>query len=546
MSAIEIKNLPIGKILVESGFINENQLKQALAAQKAGSGKKIGEIVLEMGFVSETQLAHALSIRLKVPYVDLTAARINREAVLKIPEETARKKMVFAFAVHNGKLVVATDDPVNFSIFEELKVKTGMEIIPQLSTRTAIIDAINQYYPEKRRSEPSKLQVSEAPVIKLVNKIIEAAHSIGASDVHIEPFADVTRVRFRVDGELTETEIKIPPAFHNSVISRIKVLAGMDIAEKRLPLDGRFGYSIDGSALEVRVSTLPCVYGEKCVMRLISSSGRARKIKELGMTDYNYELFEKIIRSPSGLILITGPTGSGKSTILYAALEEISRPGVNIVTAEDPVERKLNGINQCQINPKAGMTFAVALKAILRQDPDIIMVGEIRDTETAETTIRAAVTGRLALSSLHTADPASAIVRLMDMGIPPYLIASSVIGIAAQRLVRLLCPECKEETFVSDKNSLALLNKSSPVKIFKPHKGGCKKCGGSGYFGRTGIHEIISVDKEIKSLVLNRSCEEDIRRRAVENGTRPINENAAELVLSGKTSMEELVKIAYS
>lgn len=560
-----IKNLPIGKILVENGFINEKQLEEALAKQKESNGKMLGDVMLEMGFVSETQLAQALSIRLKVPFVDLSSVQINTEAVMKIPENVAKEKTVFAFGINHNRLLVATNDPVNFYIFEDLKVQTGMEIIPQISTKTAIEAAIGRFYSsqamdnavndleseqvsqQEASQAESDARVDNAPIVKLVNMMVETAFRVNASDIHIEPFKTRTRIRYRIDGELVEQDMKVPISFHNSIITRIKILGGMNIAEKRIPLDGRFGTVIDGVNLDVRVSTIPCVYGEKCVIRLLSTADeKTRKITDLGMTDYNYEMFKQIIRCPNGVMLVTGPTGSGKSTTLYATLGELSQPNVNIVTVEDPVEKKIDGVNQCQINAKAGMTFAAALRSILRQDPDIIMVGEIRDGETADIAIRAAITGHFVLSTLHTNDAASTIVRLVDMGVAPYMVASSLVGIIAQRLVKLLCKSCKETFTLTDPADLRLVGKTSPVDICRVHAGGCKACHGSGYAGRTAIHEIIVTSNDIKELISRGATAEEIGAKATENGTRLLRDNVAEMVLAGRTTMDELVKATYT
>ena len=562
-----MKNLPIGKILVENGFITEKQLEDALVKQKtSGDGKMLGDIMLEMGLVSETQLAQALSIRLKVPFVDLSSTPISTEAVMKIDQEVAEQKCVFAFAINHNRLLVATNDPINFYVFEDLKVKTGMEIVPQISTKSAIKDAIGRYYSsqavdnavnelaseqqdaqQNSADSESNERVDSAPIVKLVNMMVETAFRVNASDIHIEPFKTRTRIRYRIDGELVEQDMKVPISVHNSIITRIKILGGMNIAERRIPLDGRFGTIIDGVNLDVRVSTIPCVYGEKCVIRLLSTADeKTRKITDLGMTDYNYEMFKQIIRCPNGVMLVTGPTGSGKSTTLYATLGELSQPNVNIVTVEDPVEKKIDGVNQCQINAKAGMTFAAALRSILRQDPDIIMVGEIRDGETADIAIRAAITGHFVLSTLHTNDAASTIVRLVDMGVAPYMVASSLVGIIAQRLVKLLCNECKETITLTDPADLKLVNKTSPVQICRARKGGCKACHGSGYSGRTAIHEIIVTNNAIKELISAGATAEEIGKKATENGTLLLRDNVTQMVLAGRTTMDELVKATYT
>lgn len=562
-----IKNIRIGEVLLESGFISQSQLDDALNKQK-GSGKMLGDIVLEMGLVSETQLAQALSIRLKVPFVDLSSVKVSTEAVSKIPEAIAKEKTVFAYAINHNRLMVATNDPVNFYIFEDLKVTTGMEVVPQISTKSQIEAAINKFYSSQALDSTmnelenegdkgdveqnlaqaeSEGRIDNAPIVKLVNMMVETAFRMQVTDIHIEPFKDRTRIRFRIDGELVEQDMKIPPSFHNSIITRIKILGGMNIAERRIPLDGRFGTRIDGVNLDMRVSTIPCVYGEKCVIRLLSTADeKTRKITDLGMTDYNYAMFKQIIRCPNGVMLVTGPTGSGKSTTLYATLGELSQPNVNIVTVEDPVEKKIDGVNQCQINAKAGMTFAAALRSILRQDPDIIMVGEIRDGETADIAIRAAITGHFVLSTLHTNDAASTIVRLVDMGVAPYMVASSLVGIIAQRLVKLLCNSCKETFTLDDPEELKLMNKTAPVQICRPHPGGCRVCHGTGYTGRTAIHEIIVTTPKIKELISAGATAEEIGAMATKSGTLLLRDNVSQMVLQGRTSMDELVKATYT
>ena len=564
-----MKNVPIGQILLENGFLVQEQLDSALAKQRElqaeTPGIKLGDVLLDLGYVSETQLAHALSIRLKVPFIDLTTTKIDIEAVKKIPEAIAKKNCCVAFQMSDTRLTVATDDPINFYIFEELKVISGMEIHAMLATRTAINETINKAYSQQTVSNvmdnlnreytgeemsaediESGERVDNAPIVKLVNTIVETSYRMDASDIHIEPFKDRTRIRLRCDGELVE-QMNVKPAVHNSLITRIKILGGMNIAEKRIPLDGRFGMVIDGTQQDVRVSTIPTVYGEKCVIRLLATdSGEMRKVTELGMTVHNYEMFKQIIRCPHGVMLVTGPTGSGKSTTLYATLGELSKPNVNIVTVEDPCEKKIDGINQVQINAKAGMTFAAALRSILRQDPDIIMVGEIRDGETADIAIRAAITGHLVLSTLHTNDAAGTIIRLIDMGVAPYMVASSLVGIIAQRLVKLLCPDCKEEILLTDPADLRLVGKTEPVKIYKHHYGGCRTCHNSGYKGRTAIHEIIVTTNDIKELISKGATTEEIGAQAEKNGTKLLRSNVTEMVLAGKTTMDELVKATYT
>lgn len=562
-----MKSVPIGQLLVESGYITEEQLNDALARQKTEfNGAKIGEVLLDLGYVSETQVVHALSARLKVPYIDLVTAKIDIDAVKKIPEEVARKNNVIGYRTQSGRLFVATNDPVNFIIFEELKISAGMEIVPTLATKSAITEAINRAYSQNTVSdmmndinkeydanealmqseESSDERIDNAPVVKLVNTLVENAYRKNASDIHIEPFKTKTRIRFRIDGDLVE-QMSVKANVHSALVTRIKILAGMNIAEKRIPLDGRYGVRIDGVNQDLRVSSIPTVYGEKVVIRLLATGDeKARKITDLGMTDYNYEMFSSILRCPHGVLLVTGPTGSGKSTTLYAALGELSKPDVNIVTVEDPVEKKMDGINQVQINDKAGMTFAAALRSILRQDPDIIMIGEIRDGETADIAIRAAITGHLVLSTLHTNDAAGTIMRLVDMGVAPYMVATSLIGVVAQRLVKLLCPHCKEKIILDDPADLRLIGKEERTAVYAPRLGGCRECNGTGFKGRTAIHEIIVTGNDIKELISKNATAEEISDKARKNGTRLLRENVAEMVLAGTTTMDELVRATYS
>ncbi|MCL2693498.1 MAG: Flp pilus assembly complex ATPase component TadA [Oscillospiraceae bacterium] len=566
-----MKNIPIGQLLVESGFITEQQLDTALRKQKDKEanpeGLKLGDMVLKLGFVSETQLVHALSTRLKVPFVDLTTTKIDVDAVKKIPEAIAKKHICVAYRVGAGRLYVATNDPINFFIFDELKVTTGMEIHPMLATKSSIMDTIGRMYSQstvtgvmddldREYSEEEQIaaagegessdRVDNAPIVKLANSLVETAFRRKATDIHIEPFKDRTRVRLRIDGDLVE-QMAVKPAVHNSLVTRIKILGGMNIAERRIPLDGRFGMNIDNTSLDVRVSSIPTVFGEKVVIRLLATGNdKTLRVSELGMTQYNYEMFKQIIRCPHGVMLVTGPTGSGKSTTLYATLSELSRPNVNIVSVEDPVEKKIDGINQVQVNAKAGMTFAAALRSILRQDPDVVMVGEIRDGETADIAIRAAITGHLVLSTLHTNDAAGSVIRLVDMGVAPYMVASSLVGVIAQRLVKKLCEKCKEQIVLNDPADMRLLGIKAPMTIYNNKSGGCRDCGGTGFAGRTAIHEIIVSTTGLKEIISNNGTTEQIEHKSIEEGTRLLRHNVAEMVRAGKTTMDELVRATYS
>ena len=559
-----MRNERIGDYLVNQGLITSEQLQQVLDAQKASNGsKKFGDVVVELGFMSEVNFAKALAGNLRVQYVDLDNVEINTEAVQMVPEALARKHTVIAINVQGKRLTVATNDPVNFIVLEDIKVSTGMDTVPVLATTSAINKAIGKCYSMQNvdsvlegvagmggdlgeMSEAdleSKDRVESAPIVKLATTIVENSYRADATDIHIEPFDKYTRIRIRVNGDLVEL-MNISSAVHSALTTRFKLISGMNIAEKRIPQDGRFTQVVDGTTLDVRVSSLPMVHGEKIVIRILSTGQIAlRKITDLGMSDYNYTLFESMLRVPHGVILVTGPTGSGKTTTLYAALGEIAKPNVNVVTVEDPVEKAIDGINQCQVNMKAGMTFAAALRSILRQDPDVVMIGEMRDTETADIGIRAAITGHLVLSTLHTNDAASTVVRLVDMGVAPYMVATSLIGVIAQRLVKVLCPDCKKPRMTTpEENELMGLDHS--IQIFEP--GGCTACNNTGYRGRTAIHEIIHCTTKVSSIIAGGGTKEQIEAAAREQGTKLLRDNASELVQAGETSIDELVRATYT
>ncbi len=555
-----MRNIPIGQYLVEQNMITTEQLERVLFAQRESQGqKRFGEVIVEMGYMSEIKFAQALAGKLKVPYVDLQTFNIDDEAVSKIPESLAKKHTVIAIDIVGKRLTVATDDPINFNILEDVKVITGMDTIPVLATRSAInkaigdkytmanIDSVNeslsQFGMDEADDEASKERVESAPIVKLATTIVENSFRAEATDIHIEPFKTHTKIRIRVNGDLVEL-MSISPAVHTALTTRIKLISGMNIAEKRVPQDGRFSQVVDGCELDVRVSALPMVCGEKIVIRILSTGQISlRKITDLGMNDYNYKMFESMIKCPHGVILVTGPTGSGKSTTLYAALGELARPDVNVVTVEDPVEKNIEGVNQCQVNVKAGMTFSAALRSILRQDPDIVMIGEMRDSETADIAIRAAITGHLVLSTLHTNDAASTIVRLVDMGVAPYMVATSLIGVVAQRLVKVLCPRCRRPRMSNDEDN-QLMHIPASVQIFDAV--GCPECNNTGYKGRTAIHEIIHCSSGISTLIAEGAGKEQLENAAKKNGTKLLRDNVSELVQAGKTTIDELVRVTYS
>lgn len=559
-----MRNERIGDYLVNQGLISNEQLMEVLAAQKESNGtKKFGDVVVELGFMTELNFAKALAGNLRVQYVDLDNIEINTEAVQLVPEALARKHTVIAINVQGKRLTVATNDPVNFIVLEDIKVSTGMDTIPVLATTSAINKAIGRYYSMQnvdsvidsvnamggdlgdmnQEDADSKDRVESAPIVKLATTIIENAYRADATDIHIEPFKTYTRIRIRVNGDLVEL-MNISSAVHSALTTRLKLISGMNIAEKRIPQDGRFTQVVDGTTLDVRVSSLPTVHGEKIVIRILSTGQIAlRKITDLGMSDYNYQLFEHMLRVPHGVILVTGPTGSGKTTTLYAALGELAKPNVNVITVEDPVEKAIDGINQCQVNTKAGMTFAAALRSILRQDPDIVMVGEMRDAETADIGIRAAITGHLVLSTLHTNDAASTVVRLVDMGVAPYMVATSLIGVIAQRLIKVLCPECKKPRLSTEEEN-DLMGIPQSIQIYEPC--GCQACNNTGYRGRTAIHEIIHCNSKVSTIIAAGGTKEEIETAAKENGTKLLRDNASELVQAGQTSIDELVRATFS
>ncbi len=558
-----MRNVRIGDYLVEQGLISSEQLTKVLEAQKESNGsKRFGDLVVELGFMSETNFAKALAGKLRVQYVDLDNIEINTEAVQKVPEALAKKHTVIAINIQGKRLTVATDDPINFIILEDIKVSTGMDTVPVLATKSAINKAIGKCYSMQNvdsvlegvqqfndlgdmsaEDADSKDRVESAPIVKLATTIIENAYRAEATDIHIEPFKTYTRIRIRVNGDLVEL-MNVSNVVHSALTTRLKLISGMNIAEKRIPQDGRFTQVVDGTTLDVRVSSLPTVHGEKIVIRILSTGQIAlRKITDLGMSDHNYELFESMIRCPHGVILVTGPTGSGKTTTLYAALGELARPNVNVITVEDPVEKAIDGINQVQVNTKAGMTFAAALRSILRQDPDIVMIGEMRDSETADIGIRAAITGHLVLSTLHTNDAASTVVRLVDMGVASYMVATSLIGVIAQRLVKVLCPKCKTPRMSTpEENKLMGIDHS--IQVYDAC--GCNECNNTGYKGRTAIHEIIHCTSNISTIIAKGGGKEEIEEAARKNGTKLLRDNASELVQNGQTSIEELIKTTYT
>ncbi len=557
------RKLRIGDLLVQHGLISDEQLKNALYVQRQEGGK-IGEVLIRLGFVTQQNINEVLEFQLGIPYVDLNEYEISVEATKAITEALAKRHLLIPIRITENELYVAMEDPLNIFAIDDVKIYSGKDIVPMLANEEAILRAIDMHYGKEQAiaaAEQYKQEhaadtdtqlieadtddpVRSAPIVKLVNTILEQAVRHRASDIHIEPYEMMIRVRFRVDGKLQQM-FEYETALLNAIVARIKITAGMDIAEKRKPQDGRINIKVDKRAYDIRVSTLPTVYGEKVVMRVNSKEGFRKGKSELGLFPDDLEKFESILSHPHGIILVTGPTGSGKSTTLYTSLNEINREDLNIVTVEDPVESQIEGINQVQVNVKAGLTFSSALRSILRQDPDVIMIGEIRDGETAEIAVKASITGHLVVSTLHTNDASSSITRLIDMGVEPFLIGASVVGVIAQRLVRRLCPKCRERVLATEEEKHILgVDTMEPLHIYKAK--GCHLCNETGYNGRIGVYEILPVSHQIRRVINRSGNTDDIREVALEEGMHTIRTNSSRLVQQGVTTIEEMVRIAFA
>ncbi len=554
------KHRRLGDLLVEYGYITPEQLQRGVEMQKQGRGK-LGEVLLQLGHVTEADISSMLEVQLGVPRVEIEKLHITPEIPRLISERLARRHTLIPIALSDSVLTVAMADPLNIFAIDDIQLTTGLDVKPVIATRKEILDAIGLHF-EKASAEKALEEFSEsfdvdlgegideemlsnvrsAPVVKLLDSITKQAVKMRASDIHIEPQEHNIRIRFRVDGELQEI-MSPEKTSHSAIVTRIKIMGRMNIAEKRVPQDGRVELIIEGRPVDMRISILPTVFGEKVVIRLLDRGSILMSKTELGFSQKNLEIFDRIIQHPHGIILVTGPTGSGKTTTLYAVLQELNKINRNIITVEDPVEYRLNGISQAQVNTKAGLTFASGLRSILRQDPDIIMVGEIRDRETAEIAVRAAITGHLVLSTIHTNDSVSTINRLIDMGIEPFMVSSSVVGIMAQRLVKRICTNCRESyaPSVQDKTLLGLDN---GAVLYRGR--GCNACNQTGYRGRIGIHEILPMYDDIKALVDRREPLDTIRAAAARHGMVSLRESCRHLVLTGVTTVEELLRMTYS
>ena len=553
------KNIRIGDVLLQAGYINQEELDEALEYQKNNKGIRLGEALIKLGFITEHQQLEALSARLGQRYVKIDRIMVQTEAVAMIPVQLAKKYHMLAVQYQDNNLTIVLNDPLDYYGIEDIRQTTGMNLEIWLTELLPLNQAIEYYYSEieakkaassaneMAREREQALEVdadegdSDAPVIKLLDNLLARAFSMNASDIHIEPFEEKTSVRIRVDGQLLDYVV-LQKSLHQNLIARVKILGQMDIAEKRLPQDGHFRTRIANRDVNIRTSVIPTVFGEKAVLRLLASGNMVADAETFGMNQAHFEQFSKMLEAPNGMIYITGPTGSGKTTTLYMALQKLSNRKVNIATIEDPVEWNIPRVNQCQVNTVAGLTFERGLRSLLRQDPDIIMVGETRDEETAAISVRAAITGHLVFSTLHTNDAVSSIIRLIDMGVEPYMVANSLVGLVAQRLVRVVCPECgywdgpteQEKAFIGPKIK----------RVRRAH--GCNSCSHTGYVGRRAIHEILCVDNQMRRMITQKTPMDELRSYATHYlGMESLTDEALKLVADGITTVEELKKVAY-
>lgn len=558
------KKLSLEDILLANGAVDEKQLQEALKVQDK-NGPKLGEALVSLGYINEDDMCVALSRQLGYEVIKLSGKEIDGSLINLVSGSVLRKYTMFPyeFKQNNPNVIrVALEDPMNLMAIDDFSIISNLLVEPVIATRTEIMLAIDRYYGESEAKKAAEqytierssrftenieeeiqadIAIESSPIVQLVKSMVEQAARQRASDVHIEALDNRVRIRYRIDGALYE-KMNYDSMLLNAIIARIKVISGMDISEKRKPQDGRFSMDIDKVTYDVRVSTLPTVYGEKCVMRLAFKNVVIQSKIDLGLDRASLVKFDRILSNPNGIILVTGPTGSGKSTTLYTVIRELNTDDVNIITVEDPVESNIKGVNQVQVNAKADLTFTTSLRSILRQDPDIIMIGEIRDTETAEIAVQASLTGHLVVSTLHTNSTANTITRLMDMGIESYLIADSVIAIVAQRLVRRLCPSCKKTRYLND-GEKEWLGLSLDSKIPINEAVGCDKCNNTGYFGRIGIYEILEMSPVIKELISNRSSVAELNKAARREGMKTIKEGCIELLLDGTTSSGDVIGI---
>jgi type IV pilus assembly protein PilB len=546
----------LGELLVRSGVITEEQLAEALVRQQAEGGK-LGQVLARQLVVDEDTIARTLAEQKGLEYVSLTTYDISREAASQVPERLARRSLVIPIGYRDGAIVLAMADPLDIEAIDDVGLRTGRAVVPVVATATQIQYAIEKYLTsadafqdlvmaveEEEGEEEVVVGSEDVPIVRLVNQLIREAVLDQASDIHIEPGDHGVRVRFRVDGVLHEV-MRIPQSARAGLISRVKVMADMDIAERRRPQDGRIGLVVNDRGIDMRVATLPTPFGENIVIRILNHDSAQLTLGDLGMDDRHLAMVERFLRRPYGEILVSGPTGSGKTTSLYAGLTMLNEPTRKIITIEDPIEYQMDGITQMAVNPAIGLTFAQLLRTVLRSDPDVVMVGEIRDAETAQIATRAALTGHLVLSSIHTNDAPSALTRLSDMEVAPFIASSALIGVIAQRLVRRLCPNCRQEVRLSKSRLEEMGIRPDEVKgpIFGPSEEGCEDCFGTGYRGRVGVFEIMEMTDEIRSLFLALAPSDEIRRAALAAGMKTLRQDAMEKVAAGVTSLDEVARV---
>lgn len=543
----------LGDLLVEAGLIREDQLQSTL--QEKSAGQKLGDALLQKGYITEQQLIEVLEFQLGIPHINLYRYPFDTKLFHLIPKETAKRNSVIPLKKDGDKLFVAMADPMDYFAIDDLRLSTGFQIETAIATKDDILRAINKYYnvdegfeeliddlPENNAAAEEKISADDAPIVKLVNQLLSNAQALKASDIHIDPQETKVVIRYRIDGIL-RTERVLPKHMQSLLTARIKIMSNLDITEHRIPQDGRLKINLDFHPIDLRVSTLPTVFGEKVVLRLLDLSSSLNDIHNLGFNKLNLKRFETMIEKPTGIVLITGPTGSGKSSTLYAALNKLNSEEVNIITVEDPVEYQLEGVNQIQVNTNVGMTFAKGLRSILRQDPNIIMVGEIRDKETADVAIRASLTGHLVLSTIHTNDSLGTVTRLIDMGVEPFLVASSLSGIVAQRLVRRVCRDCAEEQ-APTKREIEIFAKRG-MKIEKIIRGkGCSSCNMAGYKGRIAIHEVLVMNDEMRRVIMNGDSFTQLRELAIKHKTIFLIDDGLLKVKQGLTTTEEILRVA--
>lgn len=554
-----MKRKRLGELLLENNLITRQQLEKALDIQKK-NGTRLGKVLSDLNFVSEKAMIEVLEFQLGIPHIDLSAISIKPAVAALIPVTLAERHQVMPVKLASNKITLAMADPTNFYAIDDIRMATSFDVEPVIATEKDILQAIRKCYGvqdlvqkavNKMRPEDMSLTAElqtadDAPIIGLVNSLMNQAIKDLASDIHFEPQDKTLRVRFRIDGMLREVG-SFPRDIHPAIVARIKIISDMDIAEKRVPQDGRIKMKEAGRDVDVRVSTLPTIMGEKVVMRLLDQNAIILNIRKLGFSSEHLNKYHRLYSQSYGMVLVTGPTGSGKTTTLYSTLAEVNSPNKNIITLEDPVEYRLSGINQVQVNTKAGLTFASGLRSILRQDPNIVLVGEIRDSETADIAIRAALTGHLVFSTLHTNDAAGTITRLLDMDVEPFLVASSVLGVVAQRLVRLICPECKKSyTPTPESLERLFLTVEPDVPITLYRGSGCARCNHTGYRGRMAIHEVMPITSQIREAINRRASSDEISSIAIIQGMTTMCQDGIQKALAGLTDISEVMRVAYA